>query len=192
MFSRCLIAALIAGLPYSVASACDFCLVSQGISPLQTLNGVGLWVNQRYTLLDQVYQGDREITNPGVRERFWTTELSGFYGVNDRLLLIATLPARKTDGQGDVSTGAKGEVDTARGGDGGVGDRALMGRYTIFSHHTLTSSLSDLGNRRDAAIGMGTHPTSIARQRREYFGGGAAARHASPISTTRTGAASER
>ncbi len=181
MFQRCLMAALIAGLPYSVVSACEFCLVSQGISPLQTLNGVGLRVNQRYTLLDEVYQGDREITNPGVSERFWTTELSGFYGVNDRLLLIATLPVRKTEGVGDVSTGADGEieVDTARGGDGGVGDMALMGRYTIFSLHTLTSTTllaasagvklptgstdgrNDAGDFLDAHIQLGTGSTDV-------------------------------
>jgi len=35
----------------STTLACDFCLIHQGISPLDTQNGKGLRINQRYTLL---------------------------------------------------------------------------------------------------------------------------------------------
>jgi hypothetical protein len=49
----------------STGNACDFCLLSQGISPLDTMKGTGIKVSERYTVLDQVYQGTREKTNPG-------------------------------------------------------------------------------------------------------------------------------
>ena len=126
----------------SSALGCEFCLISQGISPLQSLSGAGLRVNERYSVLGSVYQGTDEVTNPGAREEFWTTEISGFYGVSENLLLVLNVPVRSTHGAGDVSTGPEGDVDldTARGGDDGVGDIAVFGRYTFLRHHALTST----------------------------------------------------
>ena len=122
--------------------ACEFCLLSQGISPLQTLNGAGLRVNHRYSLLDEVYQGSREVPNEGAEERFWTTEVSGFYGITDNLLLMATLPIRQTEGIGEVGSGPDGdaEFEAARGGASDIGDLSLLGRYTVFKHHTLAAT----------------------------------------------------
>jgi hypothetical protein len=48
--------------------ACDFCLLSQGISPLDTMKGPGIKISERYTLLDKVYQGTSEQSNPGAKE----------------------------------------------------------------------------------------------------------------------------
>lgn len=172
---------LSATLSSSVATACEFCLISQGISPLQTLTGGGLRLYQRYSVLDEVYQGSHEAANPGAEERFWTTELSGFYGVNENLLLLATLPVRKTQGDGDVGTDPNGDVDldTARGGDSGLGDLALLGRYTFLKHHTLTATTllavsfgvklptgstagrDDNGDFLDAHIQLGTGSTDV-------------------------------
>ena len=58
----------------------------QSISPLQTQTAAGIRVSPRYTLLDSVYDGDDEVSNPGVKEKYWTTDVAGFYSVNDRLL----------------------------------------------------------------------------------------------------------
>ena len=63
----------------SPVRACDFCLISQGISPLETLSGSGLRLTQRYALNDSVYRGTEEIDNPGGRESFWTTDLTAEY-----------------------------------------------------------------------------------------------------------------
>ena len=82
-------------LVYSFTSpvlACDFCLLSQGISPLDTMKGSGIKVSERYTLLDQVYQGSRKQTSPGAREEHWTTEFSGFYGITPEFTLLAVIP----------------------------------------------------------------------------------------------------
>lgn len=80
------------------ALACDFCLMHQGISPLETLNGAGIRITQRYTRLDSVFQGTDEVSNPGALEEFWTTDVSGFYSVSEGLLLMANIPFRVTHG----------------------------------------------------------------------------------------------
>ena len=36
--------------------ACDFCMLSQGISPLDTIKGTGIKISERYTL---VVSGER-------------------------------------------------------------------------------------------------------------------------------------
>lgn len=123
--------------------ACDFCLMHQGISPLETLNGAGLRITQRYTLLDSVYQGANAVSNPGAREEFWTTDITGFYSLNEGFLVMANIPMRVTQGNGDVSTAADGSVNllTDSGGAEGLGDISLLARYTFYRHHTLDSTL---------------------------------------------------
>ncbi len=123
-------------------AACEYCLIGQGISPLQTQTGAGLRLAQRYTLLDAVYAGDSELVNPGVKEEYWTTEVSGFYSVSDRFLVLATLPIRKTKGDGELIVGPGGdpEREDTTGDARGVGDLSLLGRYTFYSRHTLDTS----------------------------------------------------
>jgi len=129
--------------------ACDFCLLSQGISPLETLNGAGLRLTQRYALNDSVYDGSDEIANPCTQEEFWTTEISGFYGIAEGLTLIASLPIRHTEVDGHLDRHEDGELELheTTGGDQGVGDLSVLARYTVFRHHTLdaTTSVAVLG-----------------------------------------------
>jgi hypothetical protein len=133
------------------AEACDFCLIQQGISPLESLHGSGLRINQRYTLLDSVYAGSDEIPNPGAREEFWTTDVSGFFSPHDRWLLLANLPLRVTrvDGHLHVHSGHDAEdpeggddveLHPDRGGSEGAGDLSVLARYTAFQRHTLAST----------------------------------------------------
>jgi hypothetical protein len=136
-----LLTVILSGIP--TAYACDFCLMHQGISPLETLNGAGMRITQRYTVLDSIYQGTTEHSNPGAREEFWTTDITGFYSINEGFLLMANIPVRVTRGDGDVSTATDGSVDleTDSGGDDGLGDISLLARYTFYRHHTLDSTL---------------------------------------------------
>lgn len=113
--------------------ACDFCLLSQGISPLDTMKGTGIKISERYTLLDQVYQGTSEKENPGAKETHWTTELTGFYGITPDFMVLAVVPYKhgKTTGEADMTV-IPPMLDTAMAGDAaGLGDVALMGRYTF-------------------------------------------------------------
>ncbi|MEZ5599028.1 MAG: transporter [Pseudomonadales bacterium] len=145
----------------AAAMGCDFCLLQQGISPLDSLKGSGLRVSQRYTRVDEVYEGTNHVPNPGAREAFWTTDLSGFFSPRDGWLLLANLPVRATrvrghlhlhdgdheDEEADADAhagsslaigGNEYEVHPDRGGDEGIGDLSLLARYNAFEHHTLT------------------------------------------------------
>ena len=82
--------------------ACDYCLISQGLSPLDTFNGRGLRISQRYTSLDSVYDGDRELANPGASETYYTTEIGGFWSPRPWLTLIGVIPVRVTQVDGHL------------------------------------------------------------------------------------------
>ncbi|MBI5237194.1 MAG: transporter [Deltaproteobacteria bacterium] len=126
----------------NLAYACDYCLLSQGISPLESLQGSGIRLNGRYSLLKQAYNGRHKIDNPGAQEEFQTTELTGFYGVSENLLLIVTLPYKRTRLKGDLLVDDAGNVSasTDRGRQQGLGDIPIMARYSFYKAHTLDST----------------------------------------------------
>jgi hypothetical protein len=138
-----IVPALLAGILASPSShACEYCLIGQGISPLQSQTGAGIRIAERYTLLDRVYAGSDKLPNPGVREEYWTTEFSGFYSFSDRLMVLATLPYRRTDGDGELVASPSGapEREDTSGGARAFGDLSLLGRYTLFARHTLDAT----------------------------------------------------
>jgi hypothetical protein len=115
--------------------ACDFCLLSQGISPLDTMKGTGIKISERYTVLDQIYQGTSKQANQGVKEEHRTTELTGFYGVTPEFMLLAVVPYKYGKTTGDPMP--DGTPDTTMAGNAsGLGDVALMGRYTFLKSET--------------------------------------------------------
>ncbi len=126
------------------ASACDWCLLSQGISPLETFNGAGVRVSQRYTRLTRIYNGTNRVkldANP--KEEYWSTEATGFYSFNDDTTLLVAVPYRKTKLDGDLNIKPDGtaEVQTdMKGEETGLGDVSVMGRYAFFRRHTLDGS----------------------------------------------------
>lgn len=132
----------------SVSFACDFCLLSQGISPLDTLKGAGIRINERYSVLDKVYTGTVKIENPGAKEEYRTTEFTGFYSVSEDVMLLAVVPVRKTRMNGELIVNADGTVDAdsaMKGGEVGLGDVALLGRYTFFKKHAIDATTSAAG-----------------------------------------------
>lgn len=125
--------------------ACDFCLVSQGIAPLETQRGTGIKVNQRYARLRRVYSGKDELKydallNPRPLEEYWTTEFTVFHALTDDLTLLVTAPFKKNtlrghlhvapDGTAEVHSEVKGDVT-------GLGDVSAIGRYALVKRHTL-------------------------------------------------------
>lgn len=124
------------------ALACDFCLLSQGISPLETLSGAGVRVNERYTSLDKVYNGTHKTTNPGAREEFWTTEVTGFYAVTEDLMVLGVVPFKTTRMKGELIVNPDGTVDLdpMRGTESGLGDVAVIGRYAFLRRHTIDTT----------------------------------------------------
>jgi hypothetical protein len=152
-----MLAALAALSPATLA--CDYCLMSQGLSPLDTVSGRGLRVTQRYVSLDTVYEGEHERPNPGAEETYYTTEFTGFWTPLPRLTVVGILPLRVTRVDGHLAHHGHGDegdagaaddhaepadhlhaVDPQTGGDEGFGDLALMARWKAFEHHTLEST----------------------------------------------------
>ncbi len=125
--------------------ACDFCLLSQGISPLDTMKGSGIKITERYTLLDQIYQGTSKQANEGVKEEHRTTELTGFYGVTPEFMLLAVVPYKYGKTTGDPMPGGMPDT-TMAGSASGLGDVALIGRYTFLKSETpdATSVMASL------------------------------------------------
>ncbi|MCR4286928.1 MAG: transporter [Deltaproteobacteria bacterium] len=130
-------------------NACDFCLISQGISPLDTVKGSGVRINERYTKLTTPYHGTEKLEiGAEAKEEFWTTELTAFYSVTDDLTVMGVVPYRKTamDGHLHVHADGAAEVHTDMAGDErGIGDVALMGRYSFFREHALESTTTVAG-----------------------------------------------
>lgn len=127
----------------NAGEACDWCLLSQGISPLETFKGHGVRITERYTLLKSVYTGTDEITNPGAREEYWTTEFTIFHGITENLMLMGVVPLRKTKLDGHLHVHEDGEVEVhsdMKGEEFGLGDIAILGRYTFFERHTIDTT----------------------------------------------------
>ncbi len=146
LFIVLLLVVFLMSLP-TLSPACDFCLLSQGISPLETLSGGGIRVNERYTLLNQVYRGTEKISNPGAKEEFWTTEFTGFYSITKDVMLLAVVPIKKTSMNGELVINEDGTVDAdpMKGDEFGLGDIAVIGRYSFFKSHTIDTTLTVAG-----------------------------------------------
>lgn len=163
----------------STTEACDFCMLSQGISPMQTFTGTGIRVNERYTLLNTAYKGTSKVANPGAKEEYRTTEITGFHSITEDMMLLTVIPLKKTkvDGHLHVHNDGEVELESTKGGASGLGDILVMGRYTFLNIHTMdtttilagiagikfptgkTDSRADNGEYLDAHLQLGTGST---------------------------------
>lgn len=131
--------------PALEASACDYCILSTGISPLDTIKGSGVRVNSRYTLVDDAYRGtEEENTSRKAKEEFWTTEITGFFGLTEDFTVIGVVPLKRNKMHnhfhlhGNGTTG----VHEDRGNESGLGDIAVLGRLNLLRRHSLDSTTS--------------------------------------------------
>jgi hypothetical protein len=117
------------------AGAADFSLLFPGIAPLETISGTGVRLSEQYAVLQQVRRGSERLANPGAHETHFQTELSGFTSLTPRLTLVAVVPYRKGDANGELVIEPDGSVQAydAGGGGGaaGIGDVTLLARYTV-------------------------------------------------------------
>jgi hypothetical protein len=137
------------------ALACDYCLLTQGISPLETAKGIGFRVDERYTRLSTQFEHGQKIENGNQLETHWTTQLTAFYNLKSRFTLVTFVPYVRRyerdvpeEGEGghgisqkrapvyELHHGGKGAAGTAHG----FGDITLLGRYQAIKKHTLTST----------------------------------------------------
>ena len=127
-----------------VAFACDFCLLSQGISPLDTVRGAGIRVVERYTRLKSVYRGAEKISNPGAEEKYWTTELTGFFAITGDTTLQIVVPLRKTEADAHLHVHPDGtlEAERVKAREFGLGDMAVLGRHVFLKKHAIDTTLT--------------------------------------------------
>ena len=119
-----------------LSHACDYCLLTQGLSPLQTTTGLGIRIDERYTVLNSMYHGTDKVDNPGNKETHLTTQVTGFYAINLDLTALVVVPyVRKTMKEWD-----EGMAMFMEGKGIGLGDIALMGRYIFYKRHELAST----------------------------------------------------
>ena len=156
-----------------LSHACDYCLLTQGLSPLQTTTGLGIRIDERYTVLNSMYNGTDKVDNPGNKETHLTTQVTGFYAINPDLTALVVIPyVRKTMKEEDGGVFVEGKAT-------GLGDLALMGRYTFYKRHDLASTTllagqagvklptgatdkkDDMGDVMDAHIQPGTGSTDL-------------------------------
>lgn len=146
------------------AAACDYCLLTQGISPLETSHGIGLRLDQRYTRLGVLLDSGQKIDNHDALETHRTTQLTAFYSPKPRVTLIGVVPfVRRFEREGEerdhhhddggallakissigglqhrarLATGPPGGHGTAYG----VGDVVLLARIRAVERHDLAST----------------------------------------------------
>ena len=131
-----LILMVLLGTGAELGYACDYCQLTQGLSPLQTSTGIGLRLDERYTVLKDQYEGTHKVDNPGNEESFLTTQATVFYSINEDLTALLVVPySLKWMTEVDDETG-----ETVHGSSSGLGDISLNGRYTFFRRHQLDST----------------------------------------------------
>ena len=117
-----------------LSHACDYCLLTQGLSPLQTTTGLGIRIDERYTVLNSMYKGTDKVDNPGNKETHLTTQVTGFYAINPDITVLVVVPyVQRTMKEEEGGVFVEGKAT-------GLGDLALMGRYTFYKRHDLAST----------------------------------------------------
>ncbi len=111
---------------------CDFCLCSQGISPLD-FSGKGIRIDQSYLLIDKVAQNNKIKSNDeGGYEKHLTFQLSGIYSVSPRVSFIGMIPYSIRSGREDLNS--------VLSRTSGIGDVILFARYFPLEIHTMKST----------------------------------------------------
>src|SRR3989304_5685969 len=104
-----------------LSHACDYCLLTQGLSPLQTTTGLGIRIDERYTVLNSMYNGTDKVDNPGNKETHLTTQVTGFYAINPDLTALVVIPYVRTT----MKEWDEGVAIFMEGKGIGVGDTAI-------------------------------------------------------------------
>lgn len=136
--------------------ACDYCLLTQGLSPLETTRGFGFRLDGRYTVLNSMFSGTNKVENhDNEKETHFTTQMTAFYNVSERFTMIGIVPlsSRKISLDVEDGHGHADEEELAGDHDGGlihshsapgavlsIGDLSIMGRYTFLQKHDFQQS----------------------------------------------------
>ena len=153
---------------------CDYCLASQGISPLE-VGSSGLRADFRYLTLGTMYQDGKKTENTGRElETHLTQQYSLFHALSPRFSIGAFLPIAKRHSE---ELNEEGNIVT--GNEFGLADVSLLLRYkALVAHDIETTSIISLsagaklptgktngkdseGNLLDPHIQLGTGSTDV-------------------------------
>ena len=114
---------------------CDFCLASQGISPLE-VGSSGLRVDVRYLRVGTPYLDGTKIDNKDQElETHLTQQYSLFYAMSSRFTVAGFLPLSKRHSEQLSDDGTM-----VTGNQFGVGDVSLILRYKALVEHAMEST----------------------------------------------------
>ncbi len=122
--------------PIGIVNACDFCIASQGISPLE-MGRTGLRYDVRYLKLSKEYSDGKLVANSSNEsEEFFTNQFTLSYQLASDISLIEIVPvATKTARMSETDMNSSETITNT-----GFGDVLLIGRYNLFADHSLTTT----------------------------------------------------
>ena len=153
---------------------CDFCLASQGISPLE-MGRTGVRYDVRYLRLGSLYSNGTKIDDPtNDTETHFTNQLTFLYRVIPNLSAIAIVPIASRHESSLDSNGAVQSLENS-----GLADISLLARYNLIASHAFdatqivsvsagvklatgnTSKRDASGDLADAHLQLGTGSTDL-------------------------------
>jgi hypothetical protein len=115
--------------------SCDFCLCSQGISPLEA-GSSGIRVDSRYLQDGTVYLNGSKVANASKQfETYFTQQFSFLYAASPSLTISAIVPVPSKHTQSYDDDG-----NYVTGNSFGLGDISLLARYKLIANHELTTT----------------------------------------------------
>jgi hypothetical protein len=160
--------------PGGVYSACDFCLASQGISPLEA-GASGIRVDLRYLHVGTIYLNGSKADNEHQElETHLTQQYSLLLSLSPRLTLSAIVPVAKRYSEESEEDGR-----LATGRQFGLADISVLARYKLLVAHDMerttilslnagvkaptgrTNGRDNQGNLLDAHVQLGTGSTDF-------------------------------
>ncbi len=161
------------GLPNPI-EYCDYCLASQGISPLE-VGSSGVRADLRYLSLGSIYQDGKKVENSNRElETHLTQQYSIYFSLSPRFSLGAFVPIAKRHSEELNERG-----QTVTGNEFGLADVTMLVRYKAFVAHDIettsivsftggvklptgkTSGKDSEGNLLDAHVQLGTGSTDM-------------------------------
>jgi hypothetical protein len=141
-----LIALVLIGYLAERGIACDYCISSQGISPVE-LGSTGIRYDLRYLHLGDIFHDGHRVENPlGAEETFITHQFSFHYRLGDALTFSLLLPFSSRSAlitgppEGDVH-GIKGgqqpqHIETRSDKATGLGDMIVLAKYRVLDENS--------------------------------------------------------
>jgi len=162
-----------AQMPPCLTSECDFCMCSQGISPLE-MGGSAIRYDVRYTELSREYSNGARVANStNMFESYFTNQLSFIYHIADAVTASLIVPyAHKNESFVNPINSPFAISNT------GPVDISLLARYNLIAEHSFgntrifsltggvkfangSTSLTDQGQPADPDVQLGTGTTDF-------------------------------